>query len=42
LAVVRVVVDIELRSVNRRSGILKHVEVVRGRGGDSEKKYFIS
>jgi hypothetical protein len=42
LAAVEVVVDIELRSVNKRSGILRHVEVVRGRGGDGEKKCFIS
>jgi hypothetical protein len=42
LAAVKAVVDIELGSVSRRSGILKHVEVVRGGGGDSEKKCFIS
>jgi hypothetical protein len=42
LAVVGVIVDIELGSVSRRSGISRYVEVVRERGGDSEKKCFIS
>jgi hypothetical protein len=42
LAVVRVVIDIELGSVSGRSGILRHIKVIRGGGGDGEKKYFIS
>jgi hypothetical protein len=42
LAAVKAVVDIELGSVNRRSGILRHVKVIREGGGDGEKKYFIS
>jgi hypothetical protein len=42
LAAVGAVVDIELGSVNGRSGIPKHVEVVWGGGRDNEKKCFIS
>jgi hypothetical protein len=42
LAAVGAVVDIELGSVSGRSGIPRHVEVVRGGGGDGEKKCFIS
>jgi hypothetical protein len=42
LAVVGAVIDIELGSVSRRSGISRYIKVVRGGGGDGEKKCFIS
>jgi hypothetical protein len=42
LAVVRVVIDIELGSVSRRSDILRYIKVIREGGGDNKKKYFIS
>jgi hypothetical protein len=42
LAVVGAVIDIELGSVSERSGIPRHVEVIREGGGDGEKKCFIS